>query len=496
MECWAARLRLLQLRTREYVVKGLCFSADMDVMWPKLSRKLRTYFISRVKGKELEMGASERQELSTFFSADLPHLRTISSHLVLLALSIGKLSQRRLSANPSQGVQFNFQTPEPDDDDEADTIGNSSALQHALNRFGELFLGLLMGDSQLPRNLASSTRSYNVAWRWAVVRMFLFAASGFRKVVWRATQRLLWEGNETLSALRRTANRQTKRVITKDYIQIHSPLRPETAFLYSQDPQKLVYNHYKGILPKQPLSRKQMIAITEYDIDYTLKRKEVWKNLEVREKIVFTYAPVTKKLREVPLKKDIYDKNGTHHSTYYYAKGDGRVTHAHFNRDGLLFNASYIYWSPESFEILEIHYLVPQLSLIVKLHFYTITHDKIPTSTLQRIVCEKLRPTDPVHHPRHHTAIAHLEMPELTARPTDAWWTTTTFKLDALARRVPTTLLQSKTETVAMVTPRLLVEMERMGLLGYPDEEMLHFHVENPFFFHRRGERKWWGDRM
>ncbi|KAJ3211446.1 hypothetical protein HDU67_004534 [Dinochytrium kinnereticum] len=445
--------------------------------------------------QSLDIDDIRKTELTTLLASDYDILLRTSEHLVNLSLAIGYLTRDRQTILPPSGSSsdFRFNSNEPEADDKGGEDKRSRpSFSYMMNRAGELFFGLIMGDSQLPRNLASSVRKINAASRWAVVRAFLMVARGFRKVVWASTQRLLCEyflpfycvvvegsqmlnerflgdGNDILKTLRTTANRQVRRVITKDYIQIHSPLAPETALLSFQSEQKLVYNHYKGILTKQPLSRKQMTATSEYDPDFTLRKKEVWKNLEVKSRVSFSYTPAS---GEIPTKKE----------------------------NGLLFHARYVYWSPESFEVIEINYTISQLALKITLIFYTETQrkDKIPTSTLQKAICELLPPSESSQP--YLDAFSHFRIPGLV----ENWRVVTTWRKEVMGgasfafpmvrnvsrsflQRIPNQRIQgiASSAPVSISMPQILEDMEKSGMLIYPTE-ILHFHLENPFFFHRR----------
>ncbi|KAJ3104153.1 hypothetical protein HDU97_009504 [Phlyctochytrium planicorne] len=424
-------LRNLVSRTRNFVVKGLCFGADIDQIWGRMSRSLRSLIIRRVEGKAPLLSTGLQNELCSVLGGEYSLLERNSCFLVHLAIRVGLLakkfmerpshSQKILNLDAHAFTDHHYR----DDDSEWPAISTLPTFSHVMNRAGEIWMEIVMGDTLLPRNLCSDTG----------------------------------DGEGTLQQLRHP-DRTIRRVITDTYIQIHSPLSPETAILQSKSQTSLIFNHYHGILIKPPLSKKQIIATSEYNLEFLLLQRATVKNGRTIQLARYSYADGDSS--GVPSSKDIFRASGEAFATCelkdYYDIERGRVSHGRSIQDRVVFNLRFLYYSPESFEVLEVRFSIPQFSLLVKLEFYVSSAlgDKIPTSTIQRAIIEYLPPSSSV-----------------SSNPDK---TTATSRSVLVGKGNP--------EPILVQFPDILSRMEQLGFLNYPTE-ILHFRQEHPFFFHR-----------
>ena len=115
-------------------------------------------------------------------------------------------------------------------------------------------------------------------------------------------------------ALKNIQKRRIKRVLSKEYIQIHSPLSPVTGFFmekHGYHSESITLNHYNGILAKVPFSKKLLTKVSEFNHEKVLLKQQVWKNTIKISDISYEYSTKNGKESLYPISKTIKNIDGT-----------------------------------------------------------------------------------------------------------------------------------------------------------------------------------------
>ncbi|KAJ3407721.1 hypothetical protein HDV05_005314 [Chytridiales sp. JEL 0842] len=439
--------------TRREIVKHLAFGLDPDVNWFTMDDKIKNIIVNRVEGLSC-LSPEETELLRTATSCDVPLLETRTALSCSMALLIGHTALYLLqSTDQSRNVRRVVKAPEPESSiTDMLTAQNAPSFVDkvvaASSRAAQLLFSILFGDEGVPREVSASLESYSTFTRTVVKFVALNMAKLFRARAY----------TPELAVLKNLKHQEVRRVITDSYVQLHSPLHPETAFVNKREETTTSYNHYSGILQKPPSSKKQLNKVSTFNADHVLVKQELWRNLKVIETAVYSYEtdPKTGQMSIFPSRKECTSDRGT--ATYFY-DADGLVRRGVMNWWNTDIEATFVHSS--DMDILEATYKLRNIE-----------------ATLRWYISPELQP--------------HLQVPTVhiqSARVTIDGVTTIT-KWDNLRSGDPALYTTFEFEGTRTSTPEFILKDEFQFFTKAPRIDRLNFYMENILFFERRDVQK------
>ncbi|KAJ3416068.1 hypothetical protein HDV05_003427 [Chytridiales sp. JEL 0842] len=454
----APQLASIARATRAEVVTSFTAIPDLDTQWDQLTEEAKSIVIQRVNGSAPFDQNRIVKSLRYLGFSNIDDFSNGATMRATLALNIGRTALVMSKNSTFSNALLLEGTSTPDlATQPSRTASKFGRALCNLDLFGMLMFSFMMGHGELVREVQDGCASASL-WR----RLCLRIATLYRSWVNMSVESLLWSSQPLLSILKNLQNREIYRVVKESFVQIHSPLKPETAFLTETDDGLRVYHHYNGILTKAPTSKKLRTKVSEFDTQAMLVRQESWKNLVKIDTTQYFYeSEVSGYLRRsslpiFPHKKQVTCHKGTYDDAYFYDHDTGRVITATLRRGATTLYADYVHGSLKNQDILEAHFEIAGDDTKLSLFFYHSYGKKseiiIPTGRVERAIA--------VVHGQE--SVTYFEYSQYQQPPT----LTTIFADNG-----------SPTET-----PSILAE-DPYKIVCYP--ERMHFQVENILFYER-----------
>ncbi|KAJ3411087.1 hypothetical protein HDV05_002757 [Chytridiales sp. JEL 0842] len=449
--------------TRREIVKHLAFGLDPDVNWFTMDDKIKNIIVNRVEGMSC-LSTEEMDVLKSATLCEVPLLETRTALSCSMALLIGHTALYLLqSTDQSRPVRRLVKSPKPESSitDLIAAQNAPSALDAfiaASSRASQLLFSILFGDEGVPRELDASLSSYSKFTRTVVKFVALNMAKLFRASNRSFIETVLWAYTPELAVLKNLKHQEVRRVITDKYVQLHSPLHPETAFVNKREETSTTYNHYSGILQRPPSSKKQLNKVSWFNEDHVLLKQELWRNLKVIETAVYSYEtdPKTGQMSIFPSRKECTSDRGT--ATYFY-DADGLVRRGLMNYWNTDIEATYVHSS--DMDILEATYKLRDIEATLRWYI------------------------SPGNEPHLQVPTVHIQ----SARLTIAGVTTVT-TWDNLRTGDPALLTVLEADGTRVSTPEFIIRDEFQFFTKAPRIDRLNFYMENILFFERRHVQK------
>ncbi|KAJ3329862.1 hypothetical protein HDU76_007000 [Blyttiomyces sp. JEL0837] len=452
-------------RTKRELAKDLAFGCVLDRDWVKVeSDDVRQLLLEQVAGRS-EMIFSTYDldaQVQDQFNKPMDQLTWKSLVSCNMTLEVCRAAYEILNKRRGQSPIL---APPPSDTNDFVAFSKQhkpsliTKFTHTMDRFGQIVYHICLGDSGLSREIMSNNSGLvKSSAPYLTDAVALFFGRMFRVFGNRFAENMLWSKNPLLSVLKNFQSRGITRVVTENYVQYHSPLQPETAFLHESRDNVLIYHHYRGILDKTPFSRKLLIRVSEFDLEYKLLRQELWKNLNVHSVVEYVYAESSNSHDQngmFPVKKTVTMSMEGWVDEFFYDGDKGRVVSAKLRRQDTEFDVTYTY---VDYDLTETTYESSNYILRVSWAITTSSSAVIPTGKVQSV---------------------HYESKYANA---DGSYTKSIATWTYLVNSPPEIITIETTTNTQIPTPEF-IKTDIHGLLKLPDR--LYFTVENLMFLER-----------